>query len=227
MADEKKGPPKSAAPASKGWHPLEIIVFLIFITSAIGAIVANFTSYIAHNDVTFFGISISGFIGFFTGQSIIFKIISIFVSGSAIIGTVALSVMKGEIIMAEKAKLFPAGEPEITGGVAPVMDEVKYRWEIIKANSESKNESAWRIAIIDADVLLDELLDRLELPGETMSDKLKAVEKSDFTTINLAWDAHKVRNDIAHGGQNYQLNQREVRRVISLYEAIFKEFYLI
>ena len=60
-----------------------------------------------------------------------------------------------------------------------------------------------------------------------MGEKLKAVEKSDFTTIESAWEAHKARNMIAHEGSDFLINQREIHRIISLYEAVFKEFYLI
>jgi len=36
-----------------------------------------------------------------------------------------------------------------------------------------------------------------------MGDKLKAVEKSDFNSIELAWEAHKARNMIAHEGSDF------------------------
>ena len=75
--------------------------------------------------------------------------------------------------------------------------------------------------------MLDELLEKLQLPGDTMGEKLKAVEKSDFNTIDNAWEAHKFRNMIAHEGQNFMVNQREIRRIISLYETVFKEFAII
>ena len=93
--------------------------------------------------------------------------------------------------------------------------------------SESQNQSDWRLAIIEADIILDELLQKLQLPGDTMGEKLKAVEKSDFTTIESAWEAHKARNMIAHNGSDFLINQREIRHIISLYEAVFKEFFLI
>jgi hypothetical protein len=75
--------------------------------------------------------------------------------------------------------------------------------------------------------MLDDLLGSLRLPGETMGEKLKAVEKSDFNTIDFAWEAHKARNMIAHEGPEFLLNQRETRRIISLYESVFREFEII
>ena len=127
----------------------------------------------------------------------------------------------------EKAKVYPENIKAFSQSNAPTENPMTTRWEKIIKLSESPNQSDWRLSIIEADIILDELLRTLHLPGETMGDKLKAVEKSDFTTIELAWEAHKARNMIAHEGQNFLINQREIRRIISLYEAVFKEFFLI
>lgn len=101
------------------------------------------------------------------------------------------------------------------------------KWQSILDHIETESQNDWRHAILEADIMLDDLLDKLGLPGETMGDKLKAVEKSDFTTIDSAWEAHKVRNQIAHEGGDFVLTQREARRVIDLYKKVFEEFEII
>ena len=100
-------------------------------------------------------------------------------------------------------------------------------WQIVLNHIESQNENDWRAAIIQADIMLNDLLNKLSLPGETIGDKLKAVEKSDFTTVDNAWEAHKIRNRIAHDGTAFLLTQREARRVIDLYQSVFEEFKII
>ena len=62
--------------------------------------------------------------------------------------------------------------------------------------------------------------------GEEHWRTVKGVEKSDFTTIDDAWEAHKVRNLIAHEGLNFLLSDREAKRVIGLYRKCFKNFIL-
>lgn len=101
------------------------------------------------------------------------------------------------------------------------------RWEKIIEHTSSQNPSDWRLAILECDIILDEMLTKMSYHGETLSDKLKAVEKSDFLTIDKAWEAHRVRNSIAHEGSNFQIDDREARRVVSLYEEVFKEFHYI
>ena len=83
------------------------------------------------------------------------------------------------------------------------------------------------MSILEADILLNELLDVLGYRGETMADKMKQIVKADFNTIDLAWEGHKIRNRIAHDGAQFPLSARDARRVIGLYEQVFREFKFI
>lgn len=99
-------------------------------------------------------------------------------------------------------------------------------WDKILALMNSDNPSDWKLAIIEADVLLDELVTRMGYKGDNLGEKLKTVEPSDFLTLDLAWEAHKVRNAIAHQG-GYTLTKREARRVIDLFQKVFEEFHFV
>ncbi len=101
------------------------------------------------------------------------------------------------------------------------------KWKLVQEHVNSLDANKWKLAILEADIILNELLDTLNLPGQSIGDKLKAVETSDFTSIEEAWEAHKIRNAIAHQGSDFLLNEREVKRVIGLYEKVFKEFEII
>jgi len=101
------------------------------------------------------------------------------------------------------------------------------KWEIVKKHLQSDNPNEWKLAIIEADIMLGELLDALALPGEGIGDKLKAVEKSDFTNLEAAWEAHKVRNQIAHEGSTFELTKEKAVSIIDLYRRVFEEFKMI
>lgn len=102
--------------------------------------------------------------------------------------------------------------------------QTRLRFDRIREEISSENEQSWRLAILEADIMLGELLDTLGYRGETLADRMRQVEKSDFHTIDLAWEAHRMRNRIAHEGNALSLNHREARRIIDLYEAVFREF---
>jgi len=82
----------------------------------------------------------------------------------------------------------------------------------------------WQLAIIEADIILDEMTQAMRVPGENLGERLKNIERSDFFTLDLAWEAHKVRNQIAHAGTSYTLTRREAKRIIDLYREVFHEF---
>ncbi len=104
--------------------------------------------------------------------------------------------------------------------------ERNYRWEQVLKLIDSDNESDWKLAILEADKLLDEMVAGMGYVGANLGERLKVIEPSDFTTLQQAWEAHKVRNRIAHE-HGMRLNKREARRVIDLFEQVFREFNFI
>jgi hypothetical protein len=101
------------------------------------------------------------------------------------------------------------------------------KWVKIQAHINSQNPSDWRLAILEADIMLFEVLDKMGFQGDSIGEKLKGVKKGDFLTIDLAWEAHKVRNKIAHEGSNYDLSERDAKLTIDNFKKVFEEFYHI
>ena len=107
-----------------------------------------------------------------------------------------------------------------TGGPDP-------RWQHIESLSNGTSPSEWREAIIEADIMLDDVLTRRGYVGDGVGEKLKAVEPADLHTLQDAWEAHKVRNQIAHEGSSFNLSESLTRRTIARFESVFREFKVI
>ena len=101
------------------------------------------------------------------------------------------------------------------------------RWESVKQHANSANPNDWKQAILEADIILDIMLTNLGYRGESVGEKLKRVEASDFDSLNDAWEAHKVRNLIAHEGSGFALNEVEAKRTIAMYRKVFEEFHYV
>ncbi len=110
--------------------------------------------------------------------------------------------------------------PNAEGGTHP-------RWEHIESLANGASPSQWREAIIEADILLDEVLTKEGYPGDGVGEKLKAADPTQFKTHQSAWEAHKVRNQIAHQGSSFDLSETVVHRTLAHYEAVFREFKVI
>lgn len=96
------------------------------------------------------------------------------------------------------------------------------RWAHIQELMLSGQESDYRQAIIEADIMLEEVLMQLGYLG-TIGEMLRQVSPDRLQTLNSAWEAHKVRNEIAHQGSAFQLSEQLAHRTMGHYEAVFRE----
>ena len=101
------------------------------------------------------------------------------------------------------------------------------RWKEIQGHIETPNPNDWKLAIIEADIMLDEMLSSAGYAGMSVGEKLKSASPQSFTTIRDAWDAHMVRNKIAHRGADFVLTQKIARETILQYQRVFQEFEVI
>lgn len=97
------------------------------------------------------------------------------------------------------------------------------RWANIRAQFESANPNDWRAAIIEADILLEEVVTHLGYTGESLGAKLNSIRVNDFPTLQSAWEGHKMRNIIAHEGSAYNLTERQKDITRKHFEAVFHD----
>lgn len=107
---------------------------------------------------------------------------------------------------------------------APQGREENRRWQHIQSLIESGRPSEWREAITEADILLDDVLGRAGYMGAGVGEKLKSATRADFHTLDDAWEAHKIRNQIAHEGSTFDLSETLAHRTVARFEAVFREF---
>lgn len=97
------------------------------------------------------------------------------------------------------------------------------RWERVEQYMTSLNPSDWKIAILEADNILDEITERMGFKGTTLGERMKNISASDFPYLEETWSAHKLRNSLAHKGTNLELSRSEAEQAINIYHRVFKE----
>lgn len=110
--------------------------------------------------------------------------------------------------------------PQAAGGAHP-------RWAHIQSLLEGGSPSQWREAITEADIMLDDALTREGYMGNGVGEKLKSADSAELKTLQDAWEAHKVRNQIAHQGSTFDLSETLAQRTLAHYEAVFRELRVI
>lgn len=163
-------------------------------------------------------------------------IIHVFLSYMVVISLpVSLLLILGIFISSQRLSQIRKKEKEIyTPKVEMAFDEttkgdptLTFRWKKITEHMESENQNDWKQAILEADIILAEILEKMGYQGDGIGEMLRRVERADFHTLDQAWEAHKIRNIIAHEGASYELTQYEAKRVINLYKQVFEEFFYI
>lgn len=160
----------------------------------------------------------SGLISTLTALWIAITIVAYIISALCIALLVYTTTRKNQVLAEEEERYatFTDGEK--------AEDEVEHsRWKHVRELIESTSPSDWRQAIIEADIILEDMLEDMRLPGATVGEKLKAVNPAYFRTLQDAWEAHKVRNEIAHQGSAFPLTDQLAYRTILQYENVFRE----
>ncbi len=154
----------------------------------------------------------------------IFVILSYIVSAIFLFLYVYASIELNELDEHEEAHIKAseqAYERQRTGGATP------NRFADMQNHISSDNPNDWKLAIIEADIILDEALKRQGYAGNSLGERLRSVSPMSMKTLDDAWEAHKVRNDIAHSGVDFVLTQKLARETIVRYERVFTEMGLL
>ena len=96
------------------------------------------------------------------------------------------------------------------------------QWAKILKRLETENETEYKLAVIEADSLLDEILKKMGIEGEVLGEKLKQLKPGILPNFEEVRQAHKIRNNIVHD-PDYRLNLAEAKKVISIYEQVFRD----
>jgi hypothetical protein len=139
------------------------------------------------------------------------------------------------IIANYKKKLEPEPEKDIEERNQEILEKlepdnngiINPRWQTVGKYYNSANQSDWKLAIMEADIMLYDVLDKSGFSGDTIGEMLKNTDRSKLETLDLAWSAHKVRNEIAHQGLDYVLSRSKVEEAIGNYEKVFDELNFI
>lgn len=89
----------------------------------------------------------------------------------------------------------------------------------IEKMTQSDNIYELKHAVIEADKLVDHILQLKGYAGETFADRLRSAEKyMDHTIYQNLWEAHKIRNQVAH--DTTEIGVSELKRSVTT----FKEY---
>ena len=99
--------------------------------------------------------------------------------------------------------------------------KIEKDWKKIRLRTEKGLESEYKLAIIEADSMFDNILKQMKYEGESLGEKLEKITISILSNIEEVRQAHQVRNNIVHD-PNYKLSLDETRKTLDIFEESFK-----
>lgn len=123
-----------------------------------------------------------------------------------------------------KEELLSIAESVVDPGIPK--KELDEKWQRIMRRLEKESESDFKMAVIEADNLFDDLLKKIGYQGDDMGERLKQITKAQLANIDELWDAHKMRNRIAHE-PDFKLTKFQAERAVEIYQKAMEDLEAI
>ncbi|MDP3052963.1 MAG: hypothetical protein Q8N22_03370 [bacterium] len=99
-------------------------------------------------------------------------------------------------------------------------------WQQIQKRLQAGDEENFKLAITEADRILDELLKISGYQGKNMDERLGQITQAQLFNISDAWSAHKIKQRILKE-EDFHINKQEAELIINIYKKSFQELELI
>jgi len=99
-------------------------------------------------------------------------------------------------------------------------------WNKIQRRLDAGLESEYKMAVIEADDMLDVSLKRMGYMGSNLEERLGKLTSATLENIEEVYTAHKVRNNIVHN-PDYRLSLDEARATLDIYEKAFNSLQIL
>ena len=100
--------------------------------------------------------------------------------------------------------------------------KMQKRWDKVKNRLKDGNPSQYKVAIIEADAIAEEILGGIGYSGANMSEKLEQVKAGHLDEhLETLQEVHLLRNRIVHEA-NFEVDEAMAKAVIGVYENFLK-----
>jgi len=143
------------------------------------------------------------------------EIFSVLISAALIVGIVALIIRTGWFsVRVDRVRdvILKTDMPQKRASAA---------WAEVQKHLFLGNTNDLKMAVVQADNVLNDALRYAGIRGSTLGDRLKNIKRGQIPNLEDVWAAHKLRNDIAHG-TNFPLKRDTAERALEAYETALK-----
>jgi len=148
------------------------------------------------------------------------KILFIFISIVLFVGIIVV-IIKSNLLSKTKQTIGFLTKPSVkTPG------KLLKKWGKIEKRLKSTQEIEWKLAVIEADKLFDNILKKMGYAGKNMDERLAKVTAEQVANIDRIKEAHKIRNEIVHK-PDYQLQKPIAEKAVRAIKKALEELEVL
>jgi len=98
------------------------------------------------------------------------------------------------------------------------LKQIEKRWNKIKGRIESGSEAEYKLAIIEAEDYLNEILDERGYEGKDFTESIQSASRLISSILGEILSAHEVRNAIVYN-PDYKISPEQAKKVLGIYES--------
>jgi len=156
------------------------------------------------------------------GQSIsIIKVVSLLISLLLLIAAIILTF---QIRKRFKESLGMVAESVSVPGLPK--KALNKKWQSVLDKLAKDDENSYKLAVIEADKIFDDILKRIGYQGEDMGERLKQLTTAQTANLDEIWQAHKLRNQIVHE-PDFRLTHSQAQRAVEIYQRAMEDLEAI
>lgn len=107
-------------------------------------------------------------------------------------------------------------------GVRKIVKE----WVKIKNRLDKGMESEYKLCVIEADAMLDEILKGMGAAGASLGERLEKMTPASLPSLDQVKLAHSTRNNIVHD-PNYKLELDDAKKTIEIFEKALTDLHAL
>jgi hypothetical protein len=94
-------------------------------------------------------------------------------------------------------------------------------WDAVQKHFFAGGTNDLKVAVMDADNILNDALQYAGVRGINLGDRLKHIKRNQVPNLEDIWEAHKLRNEIAHE-TSFPLKRDAAERALEAYRIALK-----
>jgi len=99
-------------------------------------------------------------------------------------------------------------------------------WKNVRHHYYRGTDADLKLAVIEADKLLDEALKAAGLKGNNLGERLKGADETDLPNLRDVWEAHKLRNRLVHE-PNFEINREVAEKALAIYRKTLRNLGIL